>query len=641
MRVRRLELTNFRMFRKLVIEDPGDTVILVSPNGLGKSTILEAIVAAHDLVGPYHQSDYPYMEQYQSRKTRVWPHYLPSPVRNGETEAEVILEVAANADETKYLTGVGLEASTGTVRLVLRDGRYVPEVDADDVAKSLFEYHTPSDGVGFVDYIRPIRIHTSGDLGDVMSAASDGSMRNSLSEFPRNWTEHQKFGRVPTFLAHVEVSDLLHQKDTGEVRDSLSDFSDVFDYFFAPKKYMGIRLSPPDKPRVLIETPFGDMEPDDLSSGEKEMLSILGHLFQVRDLESVVLWDTPELHLNAALESRLYDAVRRVAPHNQYWMATHSLELINAVPLDSVYVIRSSGDEAVVERASGEPQKAKVAIYQELGAQVGLQLVSACVVFCEGKEAHADKRHLERLVGQRVPGVTFVAGGSCGTVLSAGSRAHDLLQQATTNGDFLAVVDRDFRSGEQVAEIEEKHGGRVFVWAVHEIENLLLDPQIIHHALVFHDQLEGLESEEAVRASLDEAASRIAERIAAQWTAWQFSQAFPRAGNVAPADDPLDSLLRHAEALQPKLAELADPAAIKDAYQTRLDDVREIIAAGEACTRLPGKEILSSFLHEHTSLSREQFVSSAVTVVCEKGIAIGEIDRLMAVLRDAIGLKQE
>lgn len=641
MRIKRLELINFRTFGHLVLEDIPDVVVLVSPNGLGKSSILEAIIGAHELVAPYHRDDYQFREAWNQKHTPIWPRHLPAPVRLGQHRAEISMEVAPTDAEQQCLFGDVVEGRTGHAHFAIEDGRYISEQTVDDYTRRLFRYNPPESGVGFVDYIRPIRFYRHQPLGDFTQAFSENTTKQVFAEFARQPHEQEKFSTFKGFVAGLQLDDFSRHQETGEEFDSLQDLRRVFDMFFAPKQLLGYRRPTNGEPRIAVATPFGEHDVDFLSAGEKEVLHIVGHLFRFRDLGNIVLWDTPELHLNAALESRLLPALGQVAPQNQYWIATHSLELIGSTPLDNLYVIRPGEDGAVIEQASGEPQRTKIAIYQELGAQVGLQLVNACVVFCEGKEAHADKRHLQRLVGQRVPGVTFVAGGSCGTVLSAGSRAHDLLQQATANGDFLAVVDRDFRSDEQVAEIGERHGGRVFVWGVHEIENLLLDPQIIHHALVFHDQLEGLDSEEAVRASLDEAASRIAERIAAQWTAWQFSQAFPRAGNVAPADDPLGSLLKHAEALQPKLAELADPAAIKDAYQTRLDDVREIIAAGEACTRLPGKEILTSFLHEHTSLSREQFVPSAVTVVCEKGIAIGEIDRLTTTLRDAIGLKQE
>src|SRR6266852_5333588 len=51
-------LTDFRVFSHLVLEDIPDTVVLVSPNGLGKSSLLEAIAGVHDLVAPYYGPQY-------------------------------------------------------------------------------------------------------------------------------------------------------------------------------------------------------------------------------------------------------------------------------------------------------------------------------------------------------------------------------------------------------------------------------------------------------------------------------------------------------------------------------------------------------------------------------------------------------
>ena len=57
-------------------------------------------------------------------------------------------------------------------------------------------------------------------------------------------------------------------------------------------------------------------------------------------MENVVLWDTPELHLNASLESRLYNALEQVAPDNQYLIATHSLEFVNSVPTENDFKLK-------------------------------------------------------------------------------------------------------------------------------------------------------------------------------------------------------------------------------------------------------------------------------------------------------------
>ena len=81
MRIRRLELTNFRTFSHVVFEDIPDTVLLVSPNGLGKSSVLEAIAGAKDLVIPYHQDNYQFTQSWQQRSVPVWPEHLPDPMK--------------------------------------------------------------------------------------------------------------------------------------------------------------------------------------------------------------------------------------------------------------------------------------------------------------------------------------------------------------------------------------------------------------------------------------------------------------------------------------------------------------------------------------------------------------------------------
>jgi recombinational DNA repair ATPase RecF len=73
MRIRRLELTHFRTFDHAVFEDIPDTVLLVSPNGRGKSSVLEAIAGAKDLVAPYHTDNYEFRESWQQRTVPVWP----------------------------------------------------------------------------------------------------------------------------------------------------------------------------------------------------------------------------------------------------------------------------------------------------------------------------------------------------------------------------------------------------------------------------------------------------------------------------------------------------------------------------------------------------------------------------------------
>jgi len=638
MRIKRLELTSFRTFGHVVLEDIPDTVVLVSPNGLGKSSILEAILGAHELVSPYHRDDYEWKVVRANRGTvPVWPPHLPAPVKLGERQAEILLEVEPDKDEEEALSGELPEGRRGSVHLVIEEERVVSTRDASGTAQALFRYHPPSTGVGFLDYIRPTRLYQSRELQpSFVSDMRDERTRELLAGF-RDWQhQHDKFSLTKSYVASCELSDLSHLKETDQRVDTLRGFKEVFDFLFSPKRFLGYRGGPLGDIRIMVGTPSGEHDVDWLSDGEKEMLHILMHLFRFRELPNVVLWDTPELHLNASLEGRLLEAVRRLAPRNQYWIATHSLELIGSAEEESIFALRPGVDGVTAERIDEPQRRAKARIYRELGAQVGLQLVSSKVVFCEGKDAHSDRRLLERLVGDRVRGATFVAGGSCRAVLSVGSRAHQLLEDATVNGDFLAVVDRDFMSREDAEALEAQHDQRVFVWRVHEIENLFLDPEVVLATLRHLDQVLGLDDLDAVRCALDSAARAIQERVAAQWTAWEFGRSYPRIDNVAGAADPLIALLAHAEKLKSRAECLADPQRIRKSFEEKLEQVGRIIDEGRARHELPGKELLQELLRTSPSLSAETYLAAAVSIVLERKLVLPQIERLVGVLeRDA------
>lgn len=74
---------------------------------------------------------------------------------------------------------------------------------------------------------------------------------------------------------------------------------------------------------------------DGLSSGQKEVIATLFLIWQAtRESPSVVLIDEPELHLNAEWQRRFVHTLWRVAPWNQYIMATHSEEVFGSVTED-------------------------------------------------------------------------------------------------------------------------------------------------------------------------------------------------------------------------------------------------------------------------------------------------------------------
>jgi predicted ATPase len=636
MKISRLELTNFRTFSHLVLEDVPDIVVLVSPNGVGKTTILEAIAGAHDLVQPYHADRYAFTAQLPdgSNTTNIWPAQLPKPLKIGADKAELALEVKPSAEETAALLAHGIDEPTGQLSITIEHGRHITSMHTNKAIEMLFRYHPLREGFGLVDYIPAVRPHGPTALGDIGQMLSDNQTKNTFAVFGGN--VQSKFHTVKSYIMACQVSDDTRRRETGQDVDSLETFREVFNYFFDPKQFLGVTYDLGGQPTVDIKTPFGKHDIDDLSDGEKEIARLMAHLHRFRDLENIVLWDTPESQLNAALESRLHDALVRIAPNNQFLIATHSLEFINSVPLDNLFTIRWGEKGACIERTRGSERKAKVSIYQELGAQVGLQLVSSVVVFVEGKETHSDKRILDRLIAPLLPNVNFIAGKDSETVFQVGSRVNRLFEEATKNGDFLSIIDRDYMNNQEYAEIEKKYAGRVFVWKVHEIENLFLDPEIVFETLRLHDQLKRFSTPHEVKQALVDMAKNLREWIAADWLAWQFDRKRGRPGRWISRDSPETSLKEYIGRIHQAADEIPTETTYKTAYTEKLAEVDSVINKGRALELLPGKQILQKFLDTHTSISTDDYRATTVSIVQDKKIKIAEIERLKNVLKQRI-----
>ncbi|MCC5848690.1 MAG: ATP-binding protein [Verrucomicrobia bacterium] len=99
-------------------------------------------------------------------------------------------------------------------------------------------------------------------------------------------------------------------------------------------KIENLRALPDNKIDIRIQPNNGDksFSFDGLSSGQKEMISTLFLIWRnSKDQPCVVLIDEPELHLNAEWHGDFVVQLRKLAPRNQYILATHSEEIFRSV----------------------------------------------------------------------------------------------------------------------------------------------------------------------------------------------------------------------------------------------------------------------------------------------------------------------
>lgn len=630
MRITRLLLENIRCFKHVEFTDIPSTVVLVSPNGGGKSTVLEVLAGVQQLVQPYHRANYEFNVDFEGTNWLAWPNHLRDLLRLRENVGRIEIDVEANESEKQYMTDKGLEDQIGSVVIEVFGKRRVRINSANNAIKEFFKYHSTDDGVGRIDQIRPIRIHpTLTSIGNVGSLAED-SAKQLFSEFHRPLEQQAKYHQLKTYVFATLTTDFAHQGRTGELRKSLGPFEDVFNQLLAPKRFYGLDEEMAGKFNVFFSMPSGIFDLDLLSDGEKEIMNIMGHLFRFRELADVVLWDTPESHLNAALESRLYEGIQRVAPANQYWIATHSIEIIDSVPSESLYVLKQEADVVTLERITTPNRIEKLRIYRELGAQIGAQLVATRIAFVEGESD-------EFILRQFAPDLPSYAR----FVDSRGVRnlrgVVDQLIEISDEGDFCAICDRDDLSDAEIATFERKKPGSLKVWRKREIENYLIDAEAIWNVIEEWESIrpqngKELRSIDDVRAALRASAESIMNDVVTKKIERRLSN-LRKTLRVDP--DEIEGSLNTAYNDRQQALEAIAPDQVGTLVEDVTKQVRDLWEQNwrDECL---GKETIDGFLHTHFKDINRSMLRTFIERICKVLRAEGRIPEEIQSVSDMI-----
>jgi len=118
--------------------------------------------------------------------------------------------------------------------------------------------------------------------------------------------------------------------------DVMEPFKEVFTLLLGPKE-----LVDPSARLQQLQYRMGDeiFPLQSLSSGEREVVNIAFGFLLRRPSDCIVLFDEPELHLHPELSHRLTQALQRIGARNQFFLSTHSPDVITAAIDQSVIFI--------------------------------------------------------------------------------------------------------------------------------------------------------------------------------------------------------------------------------------------------------------------------------------------------------------
>jgi len=127
-------------------------------------------------------------------------------------------------------------------------------------------------------------------------------------------------------LRMLEQEWRLMKKDQEEIEKPFDDFRGIVNRLFKRKS---IELNP----RNELTAKLADGDPidlRDLSSGEKQLIIILGEALLQHGAPSIYLADEPELSLHVAWQEKLVSSIRELNSGAQLVFATHSPDIVSA-----------------------------------------------------------------------------------------------------------------------------------------------------------------------------------------------------------------------------------------------------------------------------------------------------------------------
>lgn len=347
-RLRHLEITNFKAIDKVNLDflppkmkaDP-DIYVMGSRNGLGKTSILEACAL---LFLAAHSDD---KRLGIGRMPEIPVNLSELFVRAGAEEASVSGEFSLN-DSSVTLNvslnkngAVKIEGDTERVRKLINSPKRRPTEDlAERFFMLLAGYNMEPVIMNPCLYFHSYRKVQEGNPELGMMVESEMMHRRMMIRMP--------YGRmrvapgenffISTFKlqilrAMMGKANLFERLDSKNADETLEKLNGLIQRY-AGGKIDKLRPSPDNTVDFRI-TPRDGGESfafDGLSSGQKEIISTLFLIWHyTKDQPCLVLIDEPELHLNAEWHRDFVQQVFKLAPKNQYIVATHSEDVFRSV----------------------------------------------------------------------------------------------------------------------------------------------------------------------------------------------------------------------------------------------------------------------------------------------------------------------
>ncbi|WP_159397007.1 AAA family ATPase [Sorangium cellulosum] len=328
--MRRLEIHDLRCFQgKHVLDfadpvtgDARDRVVLVGSNGSGKTTVFDVIEAMLAFVV---DPDRPAPILDEAGLVGLTIEQLKGDLFQGERYWQRIVYGKANYSSrsdlagTVYLRKDGQAASrwseTSDAEALRRHAKEVAQGKAQPLGGLIYFPHDRE--------LRPLR-------GGTIEPPPDDKPWISRYSSTNQWT-----GSLEQLWVWQNYLD-LERKGRGEAAGELAGSVELLQEALGPGRKVFVREG-----RVRVTAPWNDASGkpaevmlDQLPSGERQCVMLLGEIARRQRPHGVLFIDEPEISMHPTLQRQLLSQLRRIARllEMQVFLATHSPEIVRSVP---------------------------------------------------------------------------------------------------------------------------------------------------------------------------------------------------------------------------------------------------------------------------------------------------------------------
>ena len=453
MRIKSIELNNFKRFTHLTVDSIPETaklVVLVGPNGSGKTSFMEAMNHYYKCAGYNDAGDY---------------HYLSK---------------AGNVEEFNY--SEWRSRALKLVNIDFHEATFSNTLGNHDDIKGHF-------------YFRSAYRNEPDFQIESMQKQQDPTKSIRLSSLIQNdQTVSSNYQRLIASTIAGVFDDANNEKAVVTLRDELIGRIQVA----LKNVFEDLELSSVGDPLqngnfYFTKGTTKDFSYQNLSAGEKSAFDlILDMVVQSKYYpDAVYCIDEPELHMHTKLQGKVLRELYLLIPgSSQLWVSTHSIGMLQEAEdiekenpgtvvfldfgnrdFDTDQIIRPSRiGKAVINK-----------FYELAFGDFAKLMLPKTIVFCEGdpnggKRKDFDKTIYSTIFADTYPEAFFISGGSCNDIENIEKTSGEIIQTLLTGTKVIKIVDRDDRSSQEVADLAK---AGIKVLKRRNLESYVLDDAVI------------------------------------------------------------------------------------------------------------------------------------------------------------------